>query len=122
MNKINAKQKQVNKYNLLKLIKPLSQKEGYIKIYPNNTFTHEIVKSQLAIACKQLGYDVYTEVEFNSGGRADIVIIDQTGEGYILEVLHSEKELDIHKVVNYPKEFTIIEIKTKDFDIKNFKL
>lgn len=69
-------------------------------------------------------YSVYTEVEFtNNKGRADIVAIDHTGQGYVIEVLHTESDERYEsKLSKYPEEFIITSIKTKDFDINTWDL
>jgi hypothetical protein len=118
--------KQQEKYNLVNEILHKSicrNSEGSIKIFPNNTFRHEEVKSQVAIKLKQLGGELYSEVEFKTGGRADLVYIDLNSNGYIIEILNSETDKKFEeKVKKYPSNFEIIKIKVKNFDINKWDL
>ena len=69
------------------------------------------------------GYICFTEVEFISGGRADILAISDDGTGYVIEVLHSEsKERFEEKLSSYPEELIVTSTKTKDFDVKTWDL
>lgn len=69
------------------------------------------------------GYEVYTECEFlDESGRADIIAI-QNGQGFCVEILHSESEAKyLEKQFKYPKEFTLVKVKTKDFNYSEFCL
>jgi len=99
-------------------------KEGYVKIYPNNTYQHELVKFQICKKLKEDGFKIYTECRFKlNKGRADIVAISNFGVGYIIEVVNTEKEKSINEKRNkYPHEFSLLQVNTKDFNIKEFKL
>ena len=99
----------------------VGNKEGYVKIYPNNTYIHEKVKFEIALKLKKEGWKIYTECRFKEHqGRADIIAI-KDGVGYIIEVMKSEKDLK-HKKFKYPQDFEILEVKTKNFDISTFTL
>lgn len=66
-------------------------------------------------------YEVYTEVEFVHGGRADIFVVDKNGDGLIIEVLHTESEERYEeKLKLYP--FQVIKVYTKDFDINTWDM
>lgn len=118
--------KQTEKYNLINEILHKSicrNSEGSIKIFPNNTFRHEEVKSQVAIKLKQLGGELYSEIDFVTGGRADLVYIDLNSNGYIIEILNSETDKGFEeKVKKYPSNFEVVKIKVKGFDINKWDL
>ncbi len=109
---------------LLQKIKHLDRygnKEGCVKVYPNNSLEHEQTKLAIAHKLKNLGFEIWTECRFDSG-RADIVAISK-GQGYIIEILHSETEEQYElKKEKYPTEFTLRKVNTKDFKIEEFDL
>ena len=121
---MNKQEEYFIKSRLLQKIKHLDRhgnKEGCIKIYPNNSLEHEQTKLAVAYKLKNLGFEIWTECRFDSG-RADIVAI-QKGQGYIIEILHSETDEQYElKTQKYPKEFTLRKVNTKDFDIEAFDL
>ena len=101
----------------------VGNKEGFVKLYPNNTIEHELVKCQIALKLKRLGFEIYSECRFSDkSGRADLVAI-KGGKGYIVEILHSETEETFElKKEKYPSEFILIKVKTKDFNIEEFEI
>jgi len=109
---------------LLQKIVFRDRKEGYVKIYPNNTKEHELTKFLVCDKLKRLGYKVYTECRFeNNCGRADIVAISEEGKGYIIEILCSETQERLNEKLNkYPIEFELITVFTKNFDIDTWEL
>jgi len=121
---MNQRQKKFKEYRLLQKLDYKSRcgnKEGYVKIYPNNSFEHEKTKFEVAYYLKKQGFKIYTEGEFSRGGRGDIIAI-KDGEGYIIEILHSEDEKKFHnKELIYPTEFKIYKVYTKNFSIDSFK-
>ncbi len=121
MNKGNKKIYQ--RYKLITDIYYQDRKEGYIKIYPNNSHDHEVVKFEIAYKLKKLGFEIYSECRFtNDRGRADLVAIKE-GKGYIIEILHSETEKQFEmKKLKYPEEFSLIKVNTKDFNIEEFEI
>lgn len=97
-------------------------KEGMIKIYPNNSLTHERIKLEIAYKLKNLGFQIWSECTFVNGGRADLVAI-KAGKGYIIEVAASEtEERFLAKKEKYPAIFEIIKVNVTDFDINKFEL
>jgi len=122
---MNRKKAMIEENKLLQLIIPQSRhgnKAGCVKVYPNNSVEHEVVKTKVAHKLMNLGFKVYTETEFTNGKRADIVAI-QNGVGYAVEVLHTEsEERYIAKMSSYPEEFTLVKVRTGEFDYENFKL
>jgi len=123
--KITMKTKTKFKVNrLLQLILPSDRKEGYVKIYPNNTREHELVKFLICDKLKRRKFMVYTECRFvNNLGKPDIVCFSPDGEPYIIEVLKSESEDRFNeKLCKYPIDFDVIPVRTKDFKISEFEL
>jgi competence CoiA-like predicted nuclease len=104
-------------------IKRINQKEGWCKIFSNNSLKHEMVKFAIMHKLKGMGYEVWSEVELTNGfsGRPDIYAVK--GEHcFIIEVLNSETEKDCikNKADKYP--IKPIMVKTKDFDFEDIKL
>lgn len=120
------KTKQQEKYNLINEILHKSicrNSEGSIKIFPNNTTEHELIKFQVGLKLKKLGGELYSEVDFVTGGRADLVYIDLNSNGYIIEILNSETDKQFEeKLKKYPSNFEIIKVKVKGFDIEKWDL
>ena len=86
----------------------ISGKQGYVKLWGDDnghcTDSHELTKF---LICKKLrffyGFDIWTEAEFKSGGRVDILCIDKQGNGCIIEILETETEAKFsHKESLYP--------------------
>lgn len=107
------------------LINTINQKVGWLKIFSNNRLEHELVKFQLMWYLKNLGWNVWSEAEFNSpySGRADIFAVQ--GSSYvIIEVLDSETESEcLVKCKTYPGyPESIIMVQASKFDINHFKL
>ena len=123
---MNVKEKDRRKRRLLRTINHYSlsgNKEGYVKIYSNNTYIHELIKFQIAYKLKTQGYDIYSEVKFNNGKRADLVAISPGSDGYIVEVLNSEKEASYEEKLNsYPIEWIMKKVYCKGFDLDKFDL
>ncbi len=98
------------------------RKEGYVKIYPNNSFEHEKVKFEIAYKLKKQGYKVFTECRI-SGGRVDLAVISPKADGYIIEVLKTEsKERYEAKLDRYDINWTLVKVYCKDFDINSWDL
>lgn len=98
-------------------------KINFIKCWSGTTYQHWRVLSDISWKLISQGYDILTECEFITGGRADIIAIDTLGNGYIVEVLHTESESKFNKKLSkYPDIFTIIKVKTTDFDLNLWEL
>jgi len=92
------------------------------RYHQNNTDEHEDTKYQVYKKLIKSGFEVWTEAIFSNGTRADIVAIFG-GKGYIVEILHSESDASFElKKTKYPKEFMLIKIKTKDFNVEEFEI
>jgi hypothetical protein len=119
---MNKKSKIIEESKLINLIDKSSifGREGCVKCWKGVTKEHFITMAGVCWKLVNQGYRVFTEVIFKSGGRADIVAISGS-DGFVIEILHSESEEKFSKKEDlYPSEFTIIPIKTKDFDLDKF--
>ena len=93
-------------------------RDGYFKItkgYGNESPIHRDTKYKVCCELAKRNFEFYTEVEFKYYGRADIVAFDEFGNGFIIEILHTEQdhpEYTNYKRNNYPSGFEFIEIKT----------
>lgn len=122
---MNKKQKIIEEVKILRTMKQSSKyatKEGCVKVWRGVTYKHFMTMAAVCWKLANQGWKIYTEVEFNNGGRADIVAI--SGEyGYVVEILHTESEAKFSaKKDVYPEEFCIIPVKTKGFDIDEFEI
>ncbi len=121
MNKLT---KETNKKKVLDLVKRESlfrTSLGNAKCWKKTTYEHFRVLSDILWKLGSQGYDVYSEVEFKNGGRADLLVLDMNGNASIIEILHSETEERFEeKLSKYP--FSVIKVRTKDFDIKKWDL
>jgi len=121
---MNKKQIYIENKKLKDLIKREStnNRRGCAKFWKGVTKEHWRVMCDIVWKLVNQGYEVYTEAEFVSGGRADVVAIIN-GSGFIIEVLHTETEERYSAKFNkYPKEFFMIKVKTKGFKIDNFDI
>ena len=100
------------------------RKEGFLKIYKNNTREHELVKFLIADKLMRQGYKVYSECRFTRNrGKADLVVFSQGGDGTIVEVLNSESDEGYdEKLSKYPIEYNMVSVKTEGFDIDSWEL
>lgn len=83
-------------YNLLD--KSFNIKEGVVKINIGNTLNHELAKTIICYQAEQNGQTFITEAIWKTGGRSDVVILDNAE---IIEIIHTEKP-DGHKEKTYP--------------------
>ena len=122
--KINKRQKEFKRYRLLQQIKFQDRKEGFVKIYPNNTHKHELVKFLVADKLKRQGYSIYSECRFNdNSGRADLIAIAPDSTGYAIEIVLSESEKRFNeKLDKYPLEFNLVKVDCESFDINKWEL
>lgn len=123
MNKRNSLFKKNRLLQSLKYNTRSGNKEGYCKYYYNNSDLHEDTKWGIFKKLKNLGFSVWTECEFNIGGRGDIVAIDRNGNGYIIEILVSEtNEKYLSKKNKYPSEFKIISVDANEVNLSEWGL
>jgi len=101
-------------------------KDGFVKIWPNNTYEHELVKFKITFKLINEGWHVFSEARINSNIRVDLVAISKSGVGVIIEVetpkSPKEWEKKLKSKMKYPKEFEIIIVNSKNFDIDKFKV
>ncbi len=120
MNKKNTLLAEKQLTNLIKKSSTYATREGCVKCWRGVTYEHFMTMAAVCWKIANSGWKIYTEVEFTSGGRGDIVAI--SGEtGFIIEILHTESEARFSaKKDVYPEQFTLLSVHTKNFDIDEF--
>lgn len=122
---MNHSQRIYRRNRLLQKIKHTSRsgsREGYIKVWASNSLKHEETKLKIAHKLKKQGFEVWSETEFVTGGKADILAI-KDGKGYIIEILHSETMKQLaKKIEKYPSEFEFMAVRTEGFDLQEFEV
>lgn len=70
--KINKKQKLTEEKILIDTIKKssTSNREGFVKCWRGVTYEHFITMAAVCWKVANMGFKIFTEVEFNNGGRA----------------------------------------------------
>lgn len=92
------------------------------KCWKNISLEHYRVMSDIVWKlANEYEMEVYSEVIFKSGGRADIFAFNGS-LAVIIEILHSEKEENIENKKTYYPDIPIIKVKTRDFNIETWKL
>lgn len=90
-----------------------------IKINTHNTLEHELAKCKLVYLFKSKYGEVYTEVEFKTGGRCDIFVPEIET---VIEVLHTETRKEcLKKTSKYP-DLNLIFLETKKVLESNFDI
>lgn len=116
---MNKKQKQYFRIRTIQHIDYKSRsgsKKGFIKCWKGTTRKHFITMCEVAYKLINDDWEVYSEVEFVSGGRADLVAI-KDGQAYIIEILKSETDKRFNdKKDLYPEEMYLAKIRVEDFD------
>lgn len=96
-----------------------------IRVFQNNSYTHERIKFDISLKLIKEGYSIWTEAIFTNGQRADIIAI-KGKEAYAIEVETDKSFKEMSKKVKeklkYPKEFVLVLVNTKDFDIEKWNL
>ena len=120
MNKKNTLLAEKQLTNLIKKSSTYATREGCVKCWRGVTYEHFMTMAAVCWKIANSGWKIYTEVEFTSGGRGDIVAI--SGEtGFVIEILHTESEARFSaKKDVYPEQFTLLSVHTKNFDIDEF--
>ena len=102
------KEKKTNE--ALRYIRTSNREINKIRHYANETDEHKELKAQLAKEYIENGHYIMTEAIFKTGGRADLVVLD---DFEIIEIKTSESEESINdKRIKYPKCFEIKSIST----------
>lgn len=123
---MNQKKKLKNDNELLQLIQRdcrHGNKDGFVNVVKRNSPEHEVTKTLVTHWLLNNGYKVYSEAAFINGlGKADIIAI-QAGQGFAIEILHSETEKRFQaKFSKYPSEFTLVKVDSKTFNYADFCL
>ncbi len=96
-----------------------------IRVFKNNTYVHERTKFDICWKLIKQDYSIWTECIFTTGQRADIMAIKE-GEAYLIEIetpkSPKEMEMKLNDKYKYPKEFSLIIVNTKGFNIEEFEL
>ena len=123
---MNKREKIIKRNKVLNLIKKSSltgTKIGCSKCWKGVSKKHYLVMSEIVwILINNYNFEVFTEVEFVNGGRADIFAIDEYGRGYIFEVLKSETDERFNTKLEYYPNFYIKSVKTSEFDGNNWEI
>ena len=83
-----------------------------VRLNTHNTLAHEMAKCKVAYELIKDGSQIFTEVVFKNGSRADILCLDTMG---IYEILHSEtKKEALRKEDYYPEECHIVYLSSKE--------
>ena len=91
---MNFRQKFFERNKIIQLMKYNSRVGSRCNFFyynPNNSNEHEDIKYKIYKELRDKGYDVWVEVEFSGGGKADILTFNpSTGGSLIVEVMYSE--------------------------------
>ena len=111
--KINKQNKQKRINQAMKSVNnSFSLKKGNVKLNTHNTLGHELAKCKKAYELIKEGNQIFTEVVFKNGSRADILCLDTMG---IYEILHSEtKKEALRKEDYYPEECHIVYLTSEE--------
>jgi len=105
------KEKMLQKEVILK-----DRKLNCVRFRSKESWPHALRKMEVCYWLRNNGYNFYTEAEFQTGGRADIVIWNDV-DSFIVEVLHSEKyESILKKKEKYPSRDIRIVKTSEQFD------
>lgn len=87
-------------------------KSNMFCINNNESDLHRYTKYKICVELVKRNYEVFTEVIFKNRKRADIVAINEQGEGFIFEIVNTESEESIaEKLDSYPIDFNVEIIK-----------
>ena len=110
---MNKMTKQLRKNICLNLLRISNRKINEIRVGNNESKDHRAIKTLICNKLLSEGKDFVTEAIFKSGGRADILILE---EFKAIEILKTEKESNIlNKKLKYPRGivFEIVKIAKK---------
>lgn len=122
MNKREIEQNRVRSLDMIKQSSRYGTRINSVKCWKGTSKLHWTVLSSIVWKLiNEYDFEVITEAEFIGGGRCDIFVIDNNGNGSIIEVLNSEtEERLLAKKEVYP--FPIHKVYTKDFNIEKWEL
>ena len=115
-----------NKYiQQLKFSNRSGSHKNCIRVFKNNTYVHEKTKFDICLKLIKDGYSVWTEAIFISGKRADIIAI-KGQEAYAIEIETPKSPKEMEKKLNqkylYPKDFDLVLVNTKEFNLETWDL
>jgi len=112
---MNKRKIYIKKRHIRNLMRASNRKMNCFRVYPGETRKHMDLKYEIWFRLIKKGFEVYTEVIFLDGKRADIVGISPQGNGFGIECIASEtlKECEL-KLKSYPN--TIQWFIAKDLD------
>ena len=97
-------------------------RNGFIKCWKGLSLAHWTTTCMIAHKLINNGWKVFSEAEFKDGSRADLVAVNGS-VGIVYEIMDSEKEANIDlKRLKYPKEFIIVPVRCKGFNLEEFKI
>lgn len=111
---MNAKQKQMLINQAMTKVRPNSRGRKYLNcvhLNATNTWLHEVGKTRECYKLAKDGIDFCTEVIFENGQRADILVLDPENI-HVIEILCSETQ-ERFDAKNYPFPIVAKRIKTK---------
>jgi len=83
-----------------------------VRLNTHNKLPHEIAKTIKVYQLIEEGYEVYTEVIFKNGRRADVFVPEKMA---VWEILYSESELEaLEKTSEYPEGLDIFLIPAEE--------
>lgn len=116
MNKKDIAQNRINSLEHIKRESRSGTRVGCAKCWKGTTKSHWMtICSIVWKLINEYNFEVITEAEFVSGGRADIFYVDNQGKGGVIEVLNTETEEKFNtKLEKYP--FYITKIRVEDYN------
>jgi len=109
MNKIDTMRRRNDIARLVRSSNACGSHRNCVRINVGNTLAHEFKKLEMAYHLIRAGHEVFTEAEFATGGRADVLDLD-TAE--VIEVLASESEDEAQvKARKYPPQLRVSTVK-----------
>jgi len=100
-------------------------KKNMFMYHQQNTDEHEDTKYKIYKKLIQQGYSVWTEAIFTTGQRCDIFCCKGKG-AYIIEIETPKSPKEMEKKLNqkfkYPKDFVLVIVNTKEFNIDKWNL
>lgn len=102
---------QLKRNETLKLVRQSNRKINKIRYDQHETKNHRETKREICNQLEKQGKHYITEAIFETGGRADILVLD---DFQVIEILHTEKIEELNKKKKaYPKGLRITYKQTK---------
>ena len=101
---------QLKRNECIKLVRQSNRKLNKVRYSVNETKEHKAKKREICQKLENEGKQYITEAIFETGGRADVLVLDNFT---VIEILHTEKPEEFEKKKNYyPNGLKLIAIKT----------